>query len=92
MYLPELPALKNSRRQMRVFGGLNETFGCTEAEYGAERNFSSRDFPALSTRVPRRRLRGEAEKTGIEALPVFCGVGGGTTRDQGADLPRQGGL
>ena len=33
MYLPELPALKNSRRQMRVFGGLNETFGCTEAEY-----------------------------------------------------------
>ena len=34
MYLPELPALKNSRRQMRVFGGLNETFGCTEAEIG----------------------------------------------------------
>ena len=68
MYLPELPALKNSRRQMRVFGGLNETFGCTEAEYGAERNFSSRDFPALSTRVPRRRLRDQESADGMYHL------------------------
>ena len=57
MYLPELPGLKNSSKQTRVFGGLNETFGCTEAEYAAGENFSSRDFPALSTRMPRRKLR-----------------------------------
>ena len=67
MYLPELPALKNSRRQMRVFGGLNETFGCTEAEYGAERNFSSRDFPALSTRCP-------AAGCGTRKAPTGCTI------------------
>ncbi len=37
---------------LRAFGGLNETYGCTEAEYSAGMNFSARDFPALSTRCP----------------------------------------
>ena len=94
MYLPELPALKNSRRQMRVFGGLNETFGCTEAEYGAERNFSSRDFPALSTRVPRRRLRDQESADGMYHLNGFLLIGGGGltyTPDSGAEpVVRQG--
>ena len=65
MYLPELPGLKNSSKQTRVFGGLNETFGCTEAEYAAGENFSSRDFPALSTRMPRRKLQ---ELTGVDGM------------------------
>lgn len=94
MYLPELPALKNSRRQMRVFGGLNETFGCTEAEYGTERNFSSRDFPALSTRVPRRRLRDQESADGMYHLNGFLLIGGGGltyTPDSGAEpVVRQG--
>ena len=94
MYLPELPALKNSRRQMRVFGGLNETFGCTEAEYRAERNFSSRDFPALSTRVPRRRLRDQESADGMYHLNGFLLIGGGGltyTPDSGAEpVVRQG--
>lgn len=94
MYLPELPALKNSRRQMRVFGGLNETFGCTEAEYGAEQNFSSRDFPALSTRVPRRRLRDQESADGMYHLNGFLLIGGGGltyTPDSGAEpVVRQG--
>ena len=94
MYLPELPALKNSRRQMRVFGGLNETFGCTEAEYGVERNFSSRDFPALSTRVPRRRLRDQESADGMYHLNGFLLIGGGGlthTPDSGAEpVVRQG--
>lgn len=94
MYLPELPALKNSRRQMRVFGGLNETLGCTEAEYGAERNFSSRDFPALSTRVPRRRLRDQESADGMYHLNGFLLIGGGGltyTPDSGAEpVVRQG--
>ena len=64
MYLPELPGLKNSRRQLRVFGGLNETFGCSEAEYAAGLNFSGRDFPALSTRTPRRKLKALADVDG----------------------------
>ena len=88
MYLPELPALKNSRRQMRVFGGLNETFGCTEAEFAVGENFSSRDFPALSTRTPRRKLR---EMTGVDGMYHLNGFlvisGGGLTYtpDSGAD-------
>ena len=94
MYLPELPALKNSRRQMRVFGGLNETFGCTEAAEGAERNFSSRDFPALSTRVPRRRLRDQESADGMYHLNGFLLIGGGGltyTPDSGAEpVVRQG--
>ena len=94
MYLPELPALKNSRRQMRVFGGLNETFGCTEAGYGAGRNFSSRDFPALSTRVPRRRLRDQESADGMYHLNGFLLIGGGGltyTPDSGAEpVVRQG--
>ena len=88
MYLPELPALKNSRRQMRVFGGLNETFGCTEAEYAADRNFSSRDFPALSTRTPRRRLRAQTGADGMYHLNGFLLISDGGltyTPDSGED-------
>ncbi len=77
MYLPELPALKNSRRQLRVFGGLNETFGCTEAEYAAGKNFSSRDFPALSTRTPRRKLWALAQADGMYHLNGFLLISGG---------------
>ena len=56
----------NSQRQLlRVFGGLNETYACSEAEYSAGVNFSARDFPALSTRKPRRKLR---ELTGLNGM------------------------
>lgn len=34
----------NSQRQLlRVFGGLNEGYACSEAELSKEKNFSSRD-------------------------------------------------
>lgn len=60
MLLAQRESLKSSRSLVRAFGGLNEGWGCTEAEYSEGMNFSARDFPALSTRIPRRRLR-EAE-------------------------------
>lgn len=57
MYItPQLNRLQNSRSELRQFGGLNETYACSEAEYQAGLNFSSRDFPALSTRTPRRKM------------------------------------
>lgn len=89
MYLPELPSLKNSRQQMRVFGGLNETFGCTEAEYAAGKNFSSRDFPALSTRTPRRRLRELDSVDGMYHLNGFLLIrkGGLTYTPDSGDEP-----
>ena len=59
MILSNRNGLKNTRNMLRVFGGLNETYSCTEAEYSAGINFSARNFPALSTRLPRRKLREE---------------------------------
>ena len=56
MVLANRAKLQNSRSLVRVFGGLNETYACSEAEYSAGVNFSARDFPALSTRKPRRKL------------------------------------
>lgn len=61
-------AAKTSRTLLRAFGGLNETYSCTEAEAGSSKNFSSRDFPALSTRIPRRRLRSVVQMNGIYHL------------------------
>ena len=61
-------AAATSRTLLRAFGGLNETFSCTEAEAGSSKNFSSRDFPALSTRIPRRRLRSVVQMNGIYHL------------------------
>ena len=47
----------NSQRQLlRVFGGLNEGYACSEAELSEEKNFSSRGYPALETRKPRRKV------------------------------------
>lgn len=67
---------ENRRTLTRAFGGLNETYGCTEAEYSAGVNFSARDFPALSTRTPRRRLREVSGLNGmyhLNGLLMVCG-------------------
>ena len=68
MILSNRNGLKNTRNMLRVFGGLNETYSCTEAEYSAGINFSARNFPALSTRLPRRKLREEADLNGMYHL------------------------
>ena len=46
MVLANRTKLPNSRSLVRAFGGLNETYSCSEAEYSAGVNFSARDFPA----------------------------------------------
>ena len=56
MTLANRSGIQNSRTLLRAFGGLNETYACSEAEYSAGINFSARNFPALSTRTPRRKL------------------------------------
>ena len=61
-------AAATGRTLLRAFGGLNETYSCNEAEAGSSKNFSSRDFPALSTRIPRRRLRSVVQMNGIYHL------------------------
>ena len=76
MILSNRNGLKNTRNMLRVFGGLNETYSCTEAEYSAGINFSARNFPALSTRLPRRKLWEEAGLNGmyhLNGLLTVCG-------------------
>ncbi len=76
MVLADRIRLANTRQLLRAFGGLNETYGCTEAEYSAGVNFSARDFPALSTRLPRRRLQELAGLNGmyhLNGLLTVCG-------------------
>ena len=69
-------AAATSRTLLRAFGGLNETYSCTEAEVGQQlKNFSSRDFPALSTRIPPPQA---AERRADERhLPPERPAGGG---------------
>ena len=68
MTLANRSGIQNSRTLLRAFGGLNETYACSEAEYSAGINFSARNFPALSTRLPRRKLREEADLNGMYHL------------------------
>ncbi len=42
---------------LRAFGGVNETYGCSEAELSSSLNFSGRGYPALQTRAKRRKVR-----------------------------------
>ena len=76
MALAERAHLNNTRQLLRAFGGLNETYGCTEAEYSSGMNFSTRNFPALSTRTPRRKLRALTGLNGmyhLNGLLTVCG-------------------
>ena len=76
MVLADRMRLANTRQLLRAFGGLNETYGCSEAEYSAGVNFSTRDFPALSTRTPRRKLRALTGLNGmyhLNGLLTICG-------------------
>ena len=80
MILTNRPQLRNERDLLRVFGGLNETYGCTEAEYSAGVNVSARNFPALSTRSPRRKLGAMPDVNGMYHLNGLLIVGGKTLR------------
>ena len=90
MILANRSSLNNTRSLLRAFGGLNETYGCTEAEYSTGLNFSARDFPALSTRMPRRKLQ---ELTGLNGmyhlngLLTVCGRDLVYTPDEDPDRP-----
>ena len=88
MVLANRIRVQNSRTLLRAFGGLNEGYGCSEAEYSAGINFSSRDFPALSTRKPRRKLRTLTGLNGmyhLNGLLTVCGKDLVYTPDDGGE-------
>lgn len=64
----EFNLISSSRQMLRAFGGLNETYGCGEAELSQGRNFSSRGYPALATRKHRRHVRHAAATNGMYHL------------------------
>lgn len=63
-----LNQLTGSRQLLRVFGGINETYSCSEAELSAALNFSGRGFPALQTRALRKKVRDVEKVNGMYHL------------------------
>ena len=80
MILTNRSKLQNERDLLRVFGGLNETYGCTEAEYSAGVNVSARNFPTLSTRNLRRKLGAMPDVNGMYHLNGLLIVSGKNLR------------
>lgn len=69
-----LNILQNGRQMLRVFGGVNETYGCSEAELSSSLNFSARGYPALQTRAVRKKVRTVKDVNGMYHLNglVLC--------------------
>lgn len=63
-----LNILQAGRQLLRAFGGVNETYGCSEAELSRALNFSSRGYPALQTRAPRRKTQEVKDVNGMYHL------------------------
>lgn len=63
-----LNIIQSSRQLIRGFGGLNESYSCTEAEFGTVINFSSRGYPALLTRKKRQKKRSIENVNGMYHL------------------------
>ena len=63
-----LNQLTGSRQLLRAFGGINETYSCSEAELSAALNFSGRGFPALQTRALRKKVRDVEKVSGMYHL------------------------
>ena len=69
-----LNILQNGRQMLRAFGGVNETYGCSEAELSSSLNFSARGYPALQTRAVRKKVRTVKDVNGMYHLNglVLC--------------------
>lgn len=60
-----LNILQSGRQMLRAFGGVNETYGCSEAELSSSLNFSGRGYPALQTRATRKKVREVQDVNGM---------------------------
>ena len=68
MELPSLYSISTGKSIQTAFGGLNESYGCAEAEFSEMKNFSSRGYPAFQTRTPRRVMADMARCNGMYHL------------------------
>ncbi len=53
MELPKLKTITRKRESINSFGGYNHTISCEESEFYEVENLSTRNYPALSPRLPR---------------------------------------
>lgn len=81
----KLNVLSGARQLLRAFGGLNETYGCSEAELSEGMNFSSRGYPALQTRRLREKVREQKDVQGAYYLDGLLLCIGGTLEYTGRD-------
>lgn len=81
----KLNVLSGARQLLRAFGGLNETYGCSEAELSESMNFSSRGYPALQTRRLREKVREQKDVQGAYYLDGLLLCIGGTLEYTGRD-------
>lgn len=88
-----LNQLTGSRQLLRAFGGINETYSCSEAELSAALNFSGRGFPALQTRALRKKVRDVEKVNGMYHLNglLICRGTGLEYAPDGPDRPHGGG-
>ena len=80
MELPSLYSISTGRSIQTAFGGLNESYACAEAEFTEMKNFSSRGYPALQTRTPRRVMAAMACCNGMYHLNGLLVCEGTTLR------------
>ena len=68
MALPSLYSISTGKSIQTAFGGLNESYACSSEEFTEMKNFSSRGYPALQTRTPRRTMRAMGRCNGMYHL------------------------
>ncbi len=65
MELPKLNAITRKRESINSFGGYNHTISCEENEFYEAENLSTRNYPALSPRLPRVKTNTFANCEGL---------------------------
>ncbi len=78
MQLPSLKQLTRSRSSVNVFGGYHHAVGCAENECYEAHNLSARNYPALSPRLPRKRIASIEAPNGLYAKNGLLWVDGTT--------------
>lgn len=76
MRLPKLVAPQARRVTQHAFGGYRATEVIGEGEFSAMQNLSSRAYPALTTRVPRGRVKTVSNLSGLARYDTLCYVQG----------------
>ncbi len=76
MQLPNLNQISRSRSTANAFGGYQHTISCAENECYEAQNLSTRNYPALSPRLPRKCVTKLTKPNGLYAKNGLLWVDG----------------